>query len=331
MCDASLTDFDTDILSSTTLNNEISSEQAQKSTRRRKRGEDYTPIDSISENSSQNSTTDIPPQKKAKTAPVPKKKRERRLRPDDQRALNILCDKFRSTSKGALCQVDNCSKTMKSVKPSNLKRHLSNVHPEVFARLFPNLVNKKKQAELEAFNAAQDAIELVTVNGYPFYMLEAPAMRGFIQARLNAVQPEGYSFSINRHDIVQQISDESNRVRERIKSELKGKMVSLTFDVCTIATFSVIGVDALVMGDQNAKKRSLGIIKINERHTSVQLANMLFDILADFDIPLQNVFSITCDTASNATATADILNLVINSCRDTDEDIDQNSLSILYH
>lgn len=56
--------------------------------------------------------------------------------------------------------------------------------------------------------------------------------------------------------------------------------------------------------------RSLGTIKIDRRHTAVNLADMLYDILTEFDLTLFNVFTITTDTAKNAVATTNILNLV---------------------
>lgn len=298
-------------------------------TGRQKRSEESTCVTSDADNISKDSAMDVSPQRKTEqAAAAPKKKipRKRPLRPEDQRTLNILNEKFQSTNHGVLCQVDKCTKTMKSAKPSNLKRHLSNVHPKTFANLFPNEINKKKQAELEAFNAVQDAIELVTVNGYPFYMLDSTGMRGFIKARSNFIQSEGFSFSINRHDIVNRVAEESNLVKRRISEELKGRTVSIMFDVCTIATLSMVGVDVMFMNDGKVNCRSLGIITITERHKAVQLANILFDILAEFGISLENVFSITSDTAKNATATANVLNLVAESCNNTEDDIAESSI-----
>lgn len=315
--------FDAGILSSTALNDETQSEQSPKSLSHRIESEDSISV--LTVNSTKDPATNVPTQrKKQSTVPKPKVPRKRRLRPEDQRALNILSEKFRSAGDGMLYQIENCAKKMKSAKPSNLKRHLSNVHPKEYANLFPNEVNRKKQAEVEAFNAVQDAIELVTIHGYPFYMFEAPAMRGFINARLHAVQPEGYSFSINRHGVVTQVADGSDAVKQRIKEELKGRMICITFDVCTISTLSVIGVDAMFMDGQNVESRSLGVIKITERHTSVQLANSLYDIFAEFDINLANIFSITTDTAKNATGTTNVLDLVVSS--NTEEDIAEDSM-----
>lgn len=129
--------------------------------------------------------------------------RTRKLRPEDERTLKILAEKFQSAQHGMVCQIPDCrSKPIQCSKPANLKRHLSQIHPKVYNTLFPNELSHKHQTELEAFNLAQDTIELVTVNGYPFSMLNASGMQGFIKPRLQSIRANGISLSINRHDIV---------------------------------------------------------------------------------------------------------------------------------
>lgn len=203
-------------------------------------------------------------------------------------------------------------------KAIKLESHISQVHPKVYSTLFPNEISQKKEAEIGAFNIIQDAIELVTVNGYPFSMLNASGMKGFVKARLQNIAQEQYIPPINRNEIAKYVANESDLVKKRITEELKGKTVSIMFDVCTKATLSMLGVHALFMIDSDVVCQSLGTIQIQERHTSVNLANLVFDILTDYNVTLPKVFSITTDTAYNAVATADILNLVASSNENSD-------------
>lgn len=245
--------------------------------------------------------------------------RKRKLHPDDEHTLKILSEKFRNEPNGAVCQIDNCtSQPMKCVKPSNLKRHISQLHPKEYAYLFPNEVCSKKQSELEAFNIVQDAIELVTINGYPFSMLSSSSMKGFVKSRLKTVLSEQHVPPIDRNHIVKYVAEESKLVKERIKKELKGKTLSIMFDVCTKSTLSMLGVHAVFMNNNAVVCRSLGTIQIEERHTSVYLADMVYDILAEFCVNLPQIFSVTTDTAYNAVATTDVLDAVASSKNDDD-------------
>lgn len=253
---------------------------------------------------------------------VTKVSKRRKISPEDERTLQILAEKFRTDENGASCQVHHCkSKHLKSTKPSNLKRHIEQVHPEEHSNLFPHEVNVKKQTELEVYNTLQDAIELVTVNGYPFSMLDASGMRGFTHARLKPFRLQGESLTINRQDIVKKVAEMSEIIRNRIKAEVNGKTISVMFDMCTIATLATFGVNVNYMDEYgNVVSRSLGIIKIEKRHTAVNLADILFDLLAKFEIPLSKVFSITADTAKNATNTSDVLNTIMANCGENSTD-----------
>lgn len=308
-----MNDFSSNVemLSSTTIDTEPPAQETQ----------------DISNSDSLEVLDDIPvvavPQKKRKKETekkrVPKK---RNLRPEDERILKVLTEKFRCDSTGAKCQLESCtSKPMKCTRPANLKRHLSQRHPNEYANIFPNEINHRKQLDLEKFNVIQDSIELVTVNGYPFSLLEASGMHGFMKPRLQNVRSGGHMLNINRHSIVEEVARESDLVRDYIKKEMKGKIISIMFDVCTIATLSMLGVNSVFMKNDETVCRSLGTIEIKERHTAVQLANMLYDILSQFDVLLPNVFTMTSDTAKNATATSSVLNLIGSSENDN---VDEN-------
>lgn len=319
-------DFDSDVLSSTGLNVSKSPKQSEENVNRQRDIDHSAGDGSTTQHSNHDSEFEEPPQKKKKQE-KPRAPRKRKLRPEDQRTLKILSEKFKNDQNGMKCQVENCaSKPIQCAKTSNLKRHLSQVHPEVYAQLFPNEISSKKQAELERFNTIQDAIELVTVNGYPFAMLSASGMQGFIKSRVNAIRSEGYTATINRRDIVDQVKTESDLIRKFITIEIKGRTISLMFDVCTITTLSMLGVNVTFMKAGEVLCRSLGIIPIEERHTAVQLADIIYNILAEYSIPLTSVFSITTDTAKNATATTDVLNLVVNSSSENTNDIAEDSI-----
>lgn len=267
-------------------------------------------------------STDFAPTASKKVRIMPKKKRQPKLRPEDERTLKILAEKFKLDQNGEMeCQVEKCKSSLKCHKASNLKRHMSQVHPDVFAKMFPNEISNRKQAELNAYNSLQDAIEMVTVNGYPFSMLNASGVRGFIQSRLQPLRFEGHVVEINRQSIAKKVAEASDIIRNRIKTEVNGRTVSVMFDVCTIATLSTFGVDVTYMQNSKVVCRTLGIIKIDERHTAVNMADMLFDLLSQYGIPLSKVLSITTDTAKNATNTSKVLNTIMANSNENSDDI----------
>lgn len=139
-------DSDTDVLSSTTIDTENVDENQHQLD-----NSSCISVDEITLSSGQEkkSVDDVALASEEQEQPVNKIRatRKRRLRPEDERTLNILAKKFRSEQNGMKCQVPmRQTKPITCSKPSNLKRHLSNAHKEIFASLFPNEVIKKKQS-----------------------------------------------------------------------------------------------------------------------------------------------------------------------------------------
>lgn len=283
----------------------------------------------ISVENESNRTTDAIDQIELKTtekskrrAVTAKPKRQAKLRPEDAHTLKILGEKFQLSEKGGMdCQIEKCNSSLACHKPSNLKRHIEQRHKVEFAQLFPGEISAKKRSQLDAYNSLQDAIELVTVNGYPFAMLNASGMRGFIKSRVQPLRSQGHVVEINRQKIAQKVAEASDIIRNRIKTEVSGKTVSVMFDVCTISTLSTFGVNVTYMENSKVVCRTLGISKIDERHTAVNLADMLFDLLEKYGISLFKVLSITTDTARNATNTTHVLNMVMAESNQNTEDI----------
>lgn len=58
---------------------------------------------------------------------------------------------------------------------------------------------------------------------------------------------------------------------------------------------------------------SLGIVQIDERHNAVNVADLLYDILAKYEVPLDHVFAITTDNGKNVVNSATVLDLIANS------------------
>lgn len=243
------------------------------------------------------------------------KRKPRKKTPEEEKTLQKLMQKFHrdtETKKGE-CMVENCRSNQISWRPFNLKRHLKQMHAKEFEQLFADEVDAEKAAEIELFNVVKDAVEMVTINGVPFNILSSSGMRGFIEARLKNLRTNGYKISINRSNIIEEIEKDSQYIENQIKLEMAGKYICLMVDVSTETTLSVLGVNAAYMVNWNVVCRSIGIIQINVRHNAINLAEMMYDILAKYEVPLDRVFAIISDNAKNVVNSATVLDLVANS------------------
>lgn len=243
------------------------------------------------------------------------KRKPKRKNPEEEKMLEKLMQTFKRdvvTKKGT-CLVENCRSDQITWRPFNLKKHLRQMHTKEFSKLFTGEVDSEKSAEIELFNVVQDAVALVTVNGMPFSVLNASGMRGFINARIKALHLKGYHVSINRTNIVEEIEKVSKHIENAIKLEMSGKFICLMFDIATKATLSVLGINATYMVGWKVVCRSLGIVQINVRHNAVNLAAIIYEIVAKFGVSLDQVFVLVTDNARNVVNSATVLDLVANS------------------
>lgn len=288
--------------------------------------------DPVSEQHKEKTAKNSEPKKRV----VPPKKvqqKPRQRNAEQQKTFDKLLTKFsRDTdSNKAKCLIKDCNSSV-SWRPSNLKRHLKLMHSTHYEKLFVEEVNAEKAARIELFNVIQDAVELVTVNGMPFSLMNSSGMRGFIESRLNALQSSGFKITLNRWNVVDEVEKISKHIENKIKAQMRDKMINLMLDISTQGTLAALGVNANYTVECETVCPSLGIVQINERHNAVNIANMLYDILAQYGVTLDRVFSITTDNGRNVVNSATVLDLIANSNRNSNQAAeDSNGGHIDFH
>jgi len=113
----------------------------------------------------------------------------------------------------------------------------------------------------------------------------------------------------SRRDISRRLEGKYKSFQDLFKNELnKVKYISLTMDLWTdIHTQSYFGVT--VHFEKNSKLASglLGVIDLQERHTSQYIADTLNEVCKQWDISLETITAIVTDGAANITKAVDLL------------------------
>lgn len=248
----------------------------------------------------------------SESIPPPPKKPKRiakKITVEDE-MFDALKKYFVREENGIKCLIPDCTSTVSRYQLYYFKRHFHNKHASLLKELFPEELSIEKQHEIAALELVLNAVELVTVNGYPFSILDATALKSMLSQQIQQLEQNGYKVTINRHMISQKIDEIARAITNRIRDELKDKMLSIMFDICTKRTFSVLGVSATTMINNEVIARSLGMIQLKERHRGPYLANVTEDLLKQYDVKLKQIYSGTADQAKNMTNTVRNLNLL---------------------
>lgn len=146
--------------------------------------------------------------------------------------------------------------------------------------------------------------------------------------QINELSAKGYKMTINRKMIGQEVSRASEAVRKHVQSELKDKICSIVFDICKKRTFAVLGVSAFIKIDGKTIARSLGMIQLTKRHRGPYLANVIEDLLKEYNVFLKQVYSATTDKARNMDNTVRHLNIYANIINNENNDEVEDIISI---
>lgn len=218
-----------------------------------------------------------------------------------------------------VCKVMDCRSTISRWQLYNFKRHFDQRHPILLGQLFPEAVKDELRKRIEKIELLYHAIELVTVNGFPFAILNTSAMRGILKKQLDELEKSGFKMSLDRHTIVDKIKELSDKIRNRISTELMGKLFSIMFDVCTKRTFSVLGITSTFMENGSVIARSMGTVQLKERHRGPYMSNVIDETLQKYGLKVNQIISATADQASNMDNTA--RHLAIRATNETSEGI----------
>lgn len=213
---------------------------------------------------------------------------------------DIFCPYFKRDENGVIrCCVTDCKSTVARWQTYFFKRHFISVHPTLLHNLCPEAFDVDMQCKIDICEQMYNAIELVTVNGYPLSILDTPAIHGFLKKQIEELEKNGHKLTLNRHMIVEKVKEISKSIKKRISDELKGKLFSIMFDVCTKRTLSVLGISVTFMQNDTVVARSLGTVQLKERHRGPYMAAVVENTLQDFGASTAQVISATADQASN--------------------------------
>lgn len=162
------------------------------------------------------------------------------------------------TTKTAKCLVNSdCDRhvnPLQTVHSGNMFDHLNRRHKKIALEVEANLKNKKtngkRKPEAEAENdpllvakfkksvIIEACVQLVSVHGRPFSLLEDAAFQVIVSPFCSAI---GNSFAINSESIRRLIPITAQRMREKLTSELAGRLVSIKVDSAKRLSRSFVG------------------------------------------------------------------------------------------
>lgn len=228
---------------------------------------------------------------------------------------------YDKTAKKSTCLVSKCGKKLAGNCSSNQYRHLRTVHVKFYTEKVAPIKDKgkKKLANISAIPVcinkelvSESLVEMIGANGYPLSVVNSSGLRMLLNPILSALKSAGEKLTVNVEFMKEQLKKKADGIREKIKHECQGKLVTVMLDTTTRHNRAILGVKLQYMFDGKLKVRCIGMIKIKEKHSAMNICDMVTKLLLEFNISLEQILSMTSDNAPNMTNIVDLMNEALN-------------------
>ncbi|XP_070135882.1 uncharacterized protein [Drosophila bipectinata] len=222
--------------------------------------------------------------------------------------------KFNSVEKKSMCNV--CGIKLSGNHSTNLRRHLTTKHMDIFnewnnsgsTKLTDSEEKRKISYQTSEQAIVSSLIKIVTTDGKPFKFLDSEGFNEIMDPIYNALGMN----PVTSRNIMNFVSIKEQFVKENIRALAKGKMVSLKIDVATRMNKAILGINLQMIHASLAKTeivvKTLGMIELGESHTGVYIKTKILQILDDYGISLDQIYSITSDNGRNMIKVVQVLN-----------------------
>lgn len=123
-------------------------------------------------------------------------------------------------------------------------------------------------------------------------------------------------------EVKQHLNSMTAKVREKIKTEVNGKLLSPMIDGATRNNRSLLGISVQYNYNSQVKVATLGVKEVIERSTSANLCAIVKNTLEEYGIHPHAAISVTADNAANMIATIHELEIELNKTIMQEVDVD---------
>ncbi|XP_046803244.1 uncharacterized protein LOC124419057 [Lucilia cuprina] len=227
--------------------------------------------------------------------------------------------------KQAICRNENCDNKILNSHPGNLERHLKKIHPLIFEcylkkKLYNDVLTTNIKREVLNDSSVSDGfttsfnsettpawtsainkehiqmalVELFTKCGRPISLAEDRPFKMLVTPTL-----ESLNMKVDEHNVITLITQYSNNIKNEVKEELCGRLISLKIDGVTVNSVSVLSVNVQFIKNNSVAIKTIAIKKITQQPTSEYLKNIVLEVLSSYEINLNQVVTITTDNGAN--------------------------------
>lgn len=221
-----------------------------------------------------------------------------------------------------MCKIEGCDKLIIARNPYSFVSHIKNVHYKLYREEIDAQALEQKTILCKRLELIQHCAEIVTVNGRPFSYLLDSGFQNLVCENLNFLKKNKHGIDLKYPftEIKQYIFTTAIKIQDHIKAEIKDRPVGVMIDIGSKNAWSVLSTCIQYAIDGHIKVRNIGMTRMNKRHKSEYIEQLLMEQFEKFGIEKLAIISFTTDNASNMQATVKLFDDDIAANAEESED-----------
>lgn len=202
------------------------------------------------------------------------------------------------------CSVGDCKAILSN--STTAIRHLRRFHPEIVEKINQNknaveLANKPVKIEIVMSPAQlwKSILQLIVFSAVPFSIINSEGFKNLTQPIIDGFKNIGNTISMNIPNIQLHINSEAEKLKNRIRDEVKSKMLCLMLDIGSRHNRSIFGINIAFWSNGALQIRTIGMQTLKVSQSALDLYSVVKNTLSEFGIILEQIISVTTDNAKN--------------------------------
>lgn len=203
------------------------------------------------------------------------------------------------------CTISDCERYY--TDKSSAIRHVKAKHRDVHDAIIKakslsektSALNLELRVNVNICEIRDSCVELVAINAMPLYVLESRAFKKLLEPYQSALSNINERMCISTKSIKRLIGVRVEQMKQIIHSETRNIVVCLMLDIASRYNRSVLGISVSYLHDNELKVRTIAMHALRVTHTAQNIAAIVKDNLAAYQISLDQILSITTDNGRN--------------------------------
>lgn len=196
-----------------------------------------------------------------------------------------------------------CTGKVNGTKSSNLVSHIKTVHPDIYlAKIKPSDKSSLANLRVKRLKLLQSCVKKTTIDQEPFAAILKTGFQEIVASKLKKFEENNIRLNLtdsNLYVVKNHIKATAEKIRERIRIEMKDRLFSFLADAGSKNNRAVLGISVQYTVNGELKIRSLGVKQLTQSHTGEYLSLIVKDCLRKFGCDLNQAIAATADNASN--------------------------------